>query len=201
MSTKKKIIISISAISVVAILAIIAVVAVFAATSANVTSNIRVSYEAKEVSATVSANYHVANGTKTAMTVDGQASSNNSITFTGRENDGAATGSLIPQEDIKITKANNYVVFEYKFVNLSADYGMKVVLSSQPTATNVNVKYATSTETTGITDYSNITEGSLGEIVVAEGSATYIYILVEIDNYASDSSYNGGFSWALTQDR
>ena len=109
MSSKKKLVISLSVAAAVLVAAIIAIVAVFAAASQTVASNVKISYTASEVDGSISASYVVAG--------KGEAVQMGSASFTAGSDEITGTLNGASTEEIKLDATNNYVVFTYVFTN------------------------------------------------------------------------------------
>ncbi len=202
MTTKKKMIISISAISAVLILAIIAVVAVWAATRTEATGTINITYTANDIAGEVSAQYSTGyedDGVTNTWTELGATS------FDGFEADGTSK-ALGETADITVPSATKFVIFEFKFTNLTSEtaYTANVTFTGGTTFENITMKVldAGTTQKTqlGRNDFSTaLTSGTAStDYTVAAGSeGTYVYVLVEPTVAYEDATFAGTFSWDM----
>lgn len=197
MKSKKKLIVALSIAGVVLLAAIVSVVAVLAAATQNVTTGVNVTYSVTDVSATVGAKYKIA--TDTAV-----ASNPATVAFAPAD---ATTTKNLELSDISLTSGKTYVTFEYMFKN-DAQKAFKVYLKGLPTATNMNITYATST--TAVTDMADgLTFATCSAVETATasnqiasvdgtiGSTTYVYIKVSIADLTKAASFVGDFAWEL----
>lgn len=193
MSTKKKLIISLSALCLVLIVAVVAIVAVYAAGTQTVTSNIKVTYTAMEVDGTVSATYTLKNGTATNMTTNGASDGDTTITFAAA--DGKTTKSLTPQGDIELSSTADYVIFQYTFTNSGSRAYTAVLTYTDDGNDDTNATIVYASDNTESTTWAE----SPSTLTVASGSnGTSYYAKVSIDNLALDASFSGYFTWTLT---
>ena len=186
MSSKKKMIVAISAFAMVILAAVVAVVAVLAAQQVTVQSSISVSYTSQEVAGTVTAKYQVAGGTLTDLG-DGSA------TFYGTET-GTPTKNLTESGAVAIsglTSTNDYVEFVFTFTNTgSADYTASLTLPAS--AVNFDISY-TVPNTGGATRVSDTS------FKVAKNTTTAVTYKVRytIHEVKDDATLSGTFSWDL----
>lgn len=210
MTTRNKILLSVGAVCLVAVIAVVAVVAVFAARTQTVNSTITVSYSARQVVGTVSANYYLGgNSQANAM----KSGAKTELEFKAGETQ--RTDTLAPEGDIKLDDLPEdklYVVFEYKFTNTgNQDYTAKLTYNG--TATNVAV-YVYNPEESGTLNTTTWTSatGTLktisgettlfdsSEITVAKTEGVEnVYVIVNITstNSGSDAEFKGTFNWTL----
>lgn len=185
MKSKKKLIIALSSLCFVVVAAVVTVSVVLAAINQTVNTNIKVSYTAKEVAATVSAQY-TWGGATTDMTTDGTAEGEKTISFDGSETT-ETPKSLHPQvQEIVLENAEGKksVTFTYTFTN-DGDATFYATVEFASTANeNVTVDYNGKTAPETVT--------------VVKGTPVTYTITVSIDNVALNASFAGAFNWALT---
>ena len=218
MTTKKKLIISITTLSIAIVAALGITFGVLAATQQNVANQFSVTYVANNVSATVAAKYQIANSDPVYFTggtvawddsTNPATGANAGTTFAAADNQASRslTSSLAT-----LTANNNYVIYTYRFHNDNAANGraMTVTLtdSTNKEGKNVNVYYYTaatdgaSLATIKGNNNSN-TSVPAAQTVAAQGTV-YFFIAVEIaddtldvDNYTSTAQ--AGITWTLAQ--
>lgn len=212
MSTKKKLIISLTSLAVILVVAIVSVVAVFAALNTEVTSSFNISYTAQGVEATIKANYRIATigeesvGSYTVLKE--KDSTNEQIVFAGTETEsGEKTKSFEDLEEKSITK-NQYFVFKYEIKNDSADVDMKVAynIANTETPKNFNVYYAFTTEEGDLTsslDVANLStsdvfKSSFTEATIEKSGTGYLYVVFTIENTDKNATFEGTSNWTLT---
>lgn len=203
MSSKKKLIISLSAVAAVVLVAVIAVVAVLAATAQSVTSSITIRYVAADaISGTASAKFYVGNA-ETGVDMVNTANENAKILYF-YANDGEGNNQvLVPPTSgddnaIEMTSAEYaYVIFEYNFTNNGEnDYTAKVTVQEQTgDSGKYQVSYSSDKATWNKTAETVTVDAISGNTA---GTATY-YIKVELPIADRGASYNfvANFVWAL----
>ncbi len=139
----------------------------WAALSGNVNASFNVTYTARNVHAIISGEYVVGNGDGTAS---GQPSSlGEDLTFSGGEPTGTEQ-KFKETPDITLKTPDAYVEFHYTIKNLSdADgFGVKLQLTGFDTASNLQVRYSSSTRTTtdGTTAQYHCTRAALSNLYV-----------------------------------
>jgi len=218
MEKKKKIIVALSSLCAVLVAAIVTMGIVWAATSQTITSQIKVTYTAQEISGSLSAKVYFNSDTGVAMTADGTAQGATTVTFDGST--ATTSGTLTPQGDTVLLNENGkrFVIYEYVITNASTSTAMSAVLtyaddSSGSNAEDANIKVYAYANTTAVSNPHTSAEtirGASGANLVANHSSLisdtvsasgtkYFYILVEINDLASDAEFSGTFSWALTK--
>ncbi len=212
MTTKKKIILSVSIICLLLLVGIVAVVVVFSATKNTTTSNIKVTYTANQISGTATAYYGITGDSSwTSMYVDGDSSKGTILDFSA--NKGEMTGTLSPattNNEVSVTAEKPYAVFKYAFTNNSGANKINVSMteSNIGTPTNFEVKYLTGTTDYAIADaYTQLdtngtTNYSTTEVNVKVGDTVgtqYVYVLVEIIDDTIDAEFSSSFSFVLTK--
>jgi len=158
-------------------------------------TNINVSYTVTDVIVDASANKYFENDT--------------AIPFTGGTNGVAsfgATATATPQTlsttATALTSINDYVVYEYIFVN----NGANSILANLTTGSATNLTwYVSAPSTTRKTNIyttfnaSNYTQAnSITNATIAGNSTAYAYVVMKITNITQNSSFSGTFSWTLT---
>lgn len=224
MEGKKKLIIALTSICGVLFATIIAMGIVWAATSQTITSVIRVTYTAVDVSGSMSANVYFGSNTATAM----NGGTNGTITFDA--NTTSTTGTLTPAADTTLTNTagQTFVIYEYIISNSSTLNAMNAVLtyaddSTSPNAADANIKvyaytsssavtnphtnvatlYGAADETVGregmtVNQLSSTTGQFISTTIAAEGT-TYCYVVVALSNANLNAEFSGTFSWVLTK--
>ncbi len=209
MSTKTKIILSIGSVCLVAVVAVVAIVAVFAARNQTFESAINVSYIAREVECTVSANwYEGTTGPNKMQTADKQ----DSITFKAGP---GTTGSLSPtKEQIDLTADANYVVFEYVFVNTGKTFTATLTYTDTDPVDTTGIQVYAGYNATQLSpeaikdgnDQVKSLENKSGTILTftmedgkTDNKTMYAYVVVKVPESAlgSDASFSGKFVWNL----
>ena len=139
MSSKKKLVISLSVAAAVLVAAVIAIVAVFAAAQQTVQSSVNVSFRAKNVDCSVVASYQ--------RYTDTEEQSIGSATFTAAETTTEKEVSLAPEKPIVLddqrseSKPNVYVDLIYKITKTSSSNLVVALKSSSYEGLNVQFKY------------------------------------------------------------
>ena len=118
MSTQKKLMITIAVLMALLVASASALVVVLVASQQQAKAMLKVKYVVQDVSCIITADYAFA-GSTSDMTTTGLIDGDKELEFAVGEN---LEGSLLPvypdgQDQITLTKENNIVVFEYKFVN------------------------------------------------------------------------------------
>jgi len=200
MSSKKKLIISLSVAAAVLVAAIIAIVAVFAAAQQTLTSSIKVTYTAgKNVAGTASASYKLSGeGAETLHMDTNGATEGGDRTVTFNALADKQTQSLMTQGDIVLNADNLSVEFTYVFTNTGDyDYTAEISLldkdgtaASSATMENVKVEYDAG---------SGYLENATALTVEAgDEDATFVYkVRISIVNNAKNATFEGSFAWDL----
>ncbi len=198
MSAKKKFIITL--VTLVAVLVVVSVGLIVALVSPtqNASASITVRYEATNVAVDVSATYKI--GSQSAVNMyaqDGVATvlSFNNDVATAKNQTLAPTAS-----ELALTNDDNYILFEYKFVNRSKTIDIDISLdTTQITNNNVVVRYAYANSSTAYSSL-NLQSSFTTRTLVANASAnatTYIYIAVRVNDQMYDATYSGTITWGL----
>ena len=170
---------------------------ILATVTIGVNASINVTYTVTDVIVDVSANKYF--------------TSNTAIPFTGGVNGvvsfdvtSSATPQTLSTTSTSLTSVNDYVVYEYKFVN----NGENNILASLSTGTATNITWYVSAPNT--TRKTNIYTGfssndytagnSITNAQIGGNSTTYAYIVMKIANITQHSSFSGTFAWTLTND-
>lgn len=215
MEAKKKLIVALTSVCAVLFAGIVAMGIVWAATSQTITSNIKVTYTATEISGSMSANVYFNSDTAVPMK-NGEATA---VTFDGATQ--TTSGTLTPQSDVVLLNENGktFAIFEYIIRNASTTSAMSAVLSytddtTSPNAADGNVVvYAYSSASAVATPHTNVatlygtSNGNALNVIsgqfiseqIAANSTKYFYIVVAINDTASDAEFSGTFSWLLTK--
>lgn len=190
MSSKKKLVITLSSLCAVVVVAVLTVALVFAFGNATLKSNITTKYTAdKAVKGTVTAVYTVKNEDETAL--------HEVVTLTGEEE--TPTIEKSASKNITLTRDNNEVVFKYSFTaDTSTDAtknGYTATLKFTATE-NKNVKIEVSTDGTTYSEKTDMS--SLGSVSVTSSTAVSYYVRVSISSKLNDAEFSGAFEWVLT---
>lgn len=194
MNSKKKFIIAICSLGVVALSAIVALVAVIAAFNASTTDGgFNITYSAKNVKATVSAEYKVGANEYTAIKTTEDA---NQIVFTGSETDATVSKSFKAIDSISLGK-NEYVYIHYTITNTDTTDGTTFSVTSSTditTNTNLTVEYATSEEATqwktSLAEVANVAS-------VANGTPLNVYVRISVTTKTQSATFDGKFNFTL----
>ena len=192
MSSKKKLIVSLSVAAAVLVAAVIAIVAVFAAAQQTIASNVKISYTVSDVQGSVEASYAVEGESETPIG-----------TWSFSADDTTAQKDL-NTENIVITlegSSKDEVVFSYTFKN-SGSKNMKITQSF--TAPGYTVTYSVAGSGYNAYPESVILKG-MDAPVTASNPANSIIILVKVkvtDNAfeLAEQSFEFGWTMAATSD-
>jgi len=193
-STKKKFIIALCSVSVIAITLLASLIAVVASFNAKtVDGGFKVSYTAKNVHATISAEYKINDEDYNTIQTSDEA---NFITFTGEEEEDEVTKSFKTVDNVEIGK-DDVVILHYTITNTdnSAATTFRVVSNSTiTTSNNVTVGYATSEDAA-------TWEDSLSDIAdvasVAYGTPLDLYVKISVTQKTKDAIFDGKFNFEL----
>jgi len=193
-STKKKFIIAICSVSVIAITLLASLIAVVASFNAKtVDGGFKVSYTAKNVHATIAAEYKIGSGSYNPIKT---STGDDAIVFTGDETEENIEKSFATIDNVTIGK-DDVVILHYTITNTDATSAtsFKVVSSSNITTdTNVTVGYATS-------ESASTWEDSLADIAdvdsVAYGTPLDLYVRIAVATKTKDATFNGQFNFEL----
>ena len=200
MNSKKKFIIALSTLGVVALGAIVALIAVIAAFNATTEGAFNVSYTAKNVQATVAAEYKVGAGTMQAIKASDGA---NVITFSNADEDEAVTKSFksVPEtEDEAITIGKDeYMYIHYTITNTDTTGATSFKVAAQSTlatnAENLTVVYANS-------ENAETWEADLSDVVgtdsVENGTPLNIWVRISVTTKTKNASLTGNINFTLT---
>ena len=194
MSTKKKFIIALCAVSVVAVTLLASLIAVVASFNAKTTAGgFKVTYTAKNVHATISAEYKIGSGSYNPIK---ESTGADAIVFTGSETNETVEKSFATINNVTIGK-NDVVILHYTITNTdtSGNTTFKVVSNSNITAdTNVTVGYATS-------ESASTWEDSLADIAdvntVTSDAPLNLYIRIAVATKTQDATFDGQFNFEL----
>lgn len=199
MSSKKKMIIAISAFAMVVLAAVVAVVAVLAAQQVTVKNSIKISYTVTDVVADIEVYaVKVENGEsitwgtakKASFDINGYNSTNSSgATGTAGEEEANVTFN-----EFKLSK-NECVVLKFVFTNQSAKAFTASLKDIDTSNKNINIYY-TSTET----GLSSITSGDKSDVSVGAnaGTSSTYYVRIAIADTTKDvSNFEPSFEWTL----
>lgn len=209
MSSKKKLIISLSAVCLVAVIAVVAVVAVLAAGTQAVTSSITVTYRASMVDATVSAQYYITDAAGTVKEGTPISFKNGNQDILKFEAGAASSTGTLSVDSVALDSVNQTIIFEYKFTCDSANNGYTgelTIPTEGKTVRNFTAEqfYVSDTKVASNAlkdiDFQAENEGfSLEAKASAEAASTekYVYIKVSIADTNADADYIAAFDWAL----
>ncbi len=201
MFTNKKVMITIFSVFSILIVGMIATIIVFASQIQNITSDITITYVAKDISGSLSASYQIGdNGSPVSLIKAG--TSETKITFDASE--GNVNGSLVPQNELELTFEDSYVLFEYEFEN----YGGKpyyVTLSYADTNnddTNIKVEYSLDKNSSFSTSpVVGTIPAAIRENNEMQGAGTQsYYIKLSIQDNTKDALFSGRFAWTLSNE-
>ncbi len=184
MNSKTKIFITFFSLSLVIIAMLGITVGVLATKSANVTSQITITYITREIKAEVSATYKRATDTaETPLTTSGGAQK---IVFTGYE-DNNVDNSLTADE-IPLTVNNRYVTFTFTFKNTgTADFTASLTL---PQLDNIDATYK----------LNNADIESLTNVPVSSYATVTCSLTLTIADITKDVNLDYTLTWALQSD-
>jgi len=215
-TNKKKLVVALALLALIVVASVITtVVLVLAANQQNINSNVTVTYTVTDVSATVTGKYGLK---KTEGDVVDTNMTPDSITINPTD-----TGnlSMAPANAITLNSSQDYVVFEYKFVNNATSNPFTINLtyvddfdnanSGETEAveikdTNIAVGYTSSTS--AITAFDSVCTIEEGEATWAENWATsfaqatcttttYVYVIVKVVDTNAAATFSGSFNFVL----
>ncbi len=215
MSTKNKIIISVTTVCIVAIIAVAVVVAVVAASAHTFSTSIRVTYSSTQVSGSAKACYYIGEAqTKMFKNGDGETEE---LTFDVEDPATSDTLKPVSSDAIPLSDVNRFIVFEYEFTNKIAnpyqatlsytDTGIKdkgFTVTYLDSASKLNKEqYGTINKTFAIGETSTKTTVVTANVGAATGdgdltpTTRYVYIKIEISNLDVSAEFSGDFEWNL----
>ena len=190
MSSRKKLVISLSVVAAVVVAAVIAVVAVLAATSQTVTSSIKVSYTAKEVDAVVSASYVSGTTVTGDLTATGEEGGAKTIAFDAAEDE--SEKALSWNKAIEMDSEAKTIVFTFNFKNTgSATYYAKLTTTNGD-ETKFTVSEPAVATVAGIGKDGYVADGVDVEVTISLNEEAWG------EDIAEAAAVEFGFSWALT---
>ena len=197
MKSKKRLIITMSSLVLTAVFMVVAVSAIFASMRQNVSTTFRVRYTAKQVAATVEANY-IYMGEEVALLT---SSNETSIEFEPAAAE--TTESFVPRE-FEIDIDDGTAIFEYIFTNNSetADFSVELDVGGL-VLNNMSLEYTYA--------YSNISAPKTADYTDAfepmallgsnkengDYAQLYVYVKLAVDNLANDAEFYGDMLWEL----
>lgn len=213
-TNKKKLVVALALLALIVVASVITtVVLVLAANQQNINSNVTVTYTVTDVSATVTGKYGLKK-TDASAVVDSNMTPA-SITINPTD-----TGdlSMTPGSTIALTSSQDYVVFEYKFVNNATanpftinltytdDTNAGPAVEGAVADTNVAVGYTSST--TAIESFDGVCSIADGEATWAENwddtfaqatctATTYVYVIVKVIDTNTAAMFSGSFNFVL----
>ena len=192
MGTKKKFIIALISVSIIAVTLLASLIAVVASFNAKTTAGgFKVSYTAKNVQATIAAEYKVGNGSYTTI----QTTDNlDMMTFSGSETAETTEKSFKALDNITLGNGESMYI-HYIITNTDANSTFRVVSTSTiTTSTNLTIAYATSESAT-------TWEDSLSDIAdvssVVYGTPLNLYVKISINSATQDATFEGSFNFEL----
>ncbi len=209
MSSKKKLIISLSAVCLVAVIAVVAVVAVLAAGTQAVQTSVTITYTASDVSATVSANQYLIARTTNVGDAAQAFKSGDATSVSFNAVDGNETVATLTQPaNADLTSEKNAVVFEFIFENDSISVPMLVTLEDidlDGMDATFALSYKTGSTTRIVFTETNNTVTTINETGVTAfrvepETTAYAYIKVAIDEANKsndDESSSMDIKWNL----
>ena len=148
-------------------------------------------YNSYGVAATVSGNYYVGNASFKMYSEE-----NDKIVFDAEAE--SSSPALDPVESIKLSSSNDYVVFEYKFVNNSSSVSFVTSFTSIIETENMEVAYAYSYEKLNSYEKVNKTTTDNVPLISGQGNTLYLYVKVKVEDLNKNSTMNGTFCFNLT---
>jgi len=188
MNARKKIIKSfITMFSMILIVVFALVITISAKTSQSANAEAFKSYG---VAATITGNYYVGSNSYKLMNEE-----NDSIVFDSYDEE--SSPSLDQTEPICLSSTNNYVVFEYKFVNNSEQVSFVANLSNTVEVENMDISYGYSYKK--LSSYENVKYDVLESVplIYGNGNTLYFYIKVKVSDLNRSSNLKGSFCFSL----
>ena len=196
MNSKKKLIITISSLCVVLLFAAVSVVSIFASLNLAVNPQFKVSYTAKNVAATISANYIKNENAYPLLTSSGE---DKIVVLPTDESVGT-----FETNDLEADAVTGRAVFEYIFKNDSNTADFQVTLTtSDLSLENMSISFASSYSK--ISDFDNISTTTSFSAATVYGknnesgtkSVLYAYVIISIDDLSKDASFGGSQGFYL----
>lgn len=185
MSSKKKLIISLSVAAAVLLCAIIAIVAVFAAGQQAVQTGFTVTFTASDIDVTVAASSKTEKGTSVEI---------GSVTFNAA--DGQKTESLNPSKGFDLTREDTYVDITYT-ITVNGAKDCKVLLANALYAGDTDNGFAiTIKDGTGTDIKSALTTD--GKVISNETPLTIVVRIAIPENVKDDASLNMTLNFTLS---
>ncbi len=203
MNTNKKLVATITILSALVVAIIASIVIVLVANNQVANSNVTVRYTATDVACEISATYWVSGADKIAM-VNPDDDDNTILTV----NENVEVGTLLPPEidgtrNIALSKTNDKIVFEYKFVCGSASININLSKIPSDKYENVDLYYYVSDEEQSIDNYSLLDYLDISlyntDQYIANFSTKYFYIIVQIHDKVENVEFAGDIQWDLTR--
>lgn len=193
MSSKKKLIISLSVAAAVLVAAIIAIVAVFAATAQSVQNGIIVRFEAGEdISCQIVGDWAL----EGASEAEGQKGKiGETLIITADEE--TSTHDLSANDiEVKLSKSQNYVDFNYQITNIGST-AFTVKLAQAKTQDDVSVTYWV--DGTGISATDIVNTGTTIAAKGETGASKKLTVRVEVpsDKLGNDVTFEADILWKL----
>jgi len=184
MSKSNKIILTLSIVVFIAVSMIVGIVAVFAADN-TITRNVVATYNVVDANCSVSAVCVVGEDIK-SFTMDATETGDKFVCF--EKDNNKQTKTMMPVSDVKLNKENNYVVYQFKFIN-NGDNLIKASLVVE----NVEEKFVVEYSKDGVIwkDY------AVRINVPASDVEVNYYVRISLLN--ADNSYNcpTNFNWMV----
>lgn len=197
MTSKKKLIVSLSSLCAVAIIAVLTVTLVLAFGAGSVKSTISVTYKADgAVKGTMNATYQLGSDSATAF--------HDEVTFTGSESGSALNKEVTPKvENIGLSRDKQFVIIKYSFTadttTSATATGYTAVVKFDAAAAGVsNVKVEVSNDGSTYTEKTSALNSQLGSVDVTSSTAVDFYVKVSVVDTMQDASFKGDFTWTLT---
>lgn len=202
MSSKKKIVISISALALIAIAAVVAVVVVLSARNANFGGDFGGSYTAHHVNASITGDYKIGAEVTdeegwTNLTTSGTTTPN-TIEFTDdiETGDEQATQNFNEVSGLVLTATDN-VIFRYTVVNTgNSGENFTIVGTQSGSFDNLSVTYKYKVGEEAAQDLS-VSSNKTTSITVEGGQTVTFYVIINITNPDNNASFDGSVNWTL----
>jgi len=194
MQTKTKLITVLASLCGVLVLGMVAMGIAWAAATQTIQSTINVTYTVSDAVVSVSANKYFGSDTPTAFT----GGTSGTISFSATD---ASTTGTLSTTDTALTSTNDYVIYEYVFVNNGANsLTAALAIGSTTNLTTYVIAPTTTRKTTIYTgfDTSDYTAASsISATTIAPGATAYAYVAMKVTDNSANASFSGTFTWTI----
>ncbi len=201
----KKLMIALFSICLVVIAGLLTTVIVLAAPSANVTSNINISYTAQGIDGSLSAAYvqaSTATNEEAGIALKGGDGDSGKVTFT-IDNTSAKSGTLAMPENVTVSLENKSIILIYTISNTGSKT-IEATLTYNNTNDaddNFKVEYATDASQAE-SGWSTLSDKGTQKVTVSGGTdeeptTERVYVRITLEDASQDATFEATLVWAL----